>query len=96
MADDYYRFLERAHALRGENTRRTYRLGDRVRVQVVKVDLERRQIDLGLLEILEAVRATERNRGPRRGSARPKHARGRAPRPGKRERAAGKTAGRRR
>ena len=47
MADDYYRFLESTHTLRGENTHKVYRLGDRVRVQVVRVDLERRQIDLG-------------------------------------------------
>src|SRR5579864_2620333 len=56
MADDYYRFVERAHLLRGEKNGRVYRLGDRVRVQVIRVDLERRQIDLGLDEILEAVR----------------------------------------
>jgi ribonuclease R len=56
MADDYYRFVERAHLLRGEKNSRIYRLGDRVRVQVIRVDLERRQIDLGLDEILEAVR----------------------------------------
>src|SRR6185369_14564865 len=48
MADDYYRFLESTHTLRGENTQKTFRLGDRVRVQVIRVDLERRQIDLGL------------------------------------------------
>jgi ribonuclease R len=75
MADDYYRFVERAHILRGENTGKEYRLGDRVSVQVVKVDMERRQIDLGLLEILDAVRASERNRGPRRSSAEPKRPR---------------------
>jgi ribonuclease R len=56
MADDYYRFVERAHFLRGERNERVYRLGDRVNVQVIRVDLERRQIDLGLTEILEAVR----------------------------------------
>jgi ribonuclease R len=56
MADDYYRFVERAHILRGENKGRVYRLGDRVKVQVVKVDMERRQVDLGLVEILDAVR----------------------------------------
>ena len=48
MADDYYRFVEKAHVLKGENTGKVYRLGDRVSVQVVKVDMERRQIDLGL------------------------------------------------
>ena len=65
MADDYYRFVERAHTLHGENSGSVYRLGDRVNVQVVKVDMERRQIDLGLTEILDRVRASERNRGPR-------------------------------
>jgi ribonuclease R len=75
MADDYYRFVERAHILRGENTGKEYRLGDRVAVQVVKVDMERRQVDLGLVEILEAVRASERNRGPRRSGAEPKRPR---------------------
>ena len=47
MADDYYRFVEQQHVLYGENTKKTYRLGGKVRVQVVRVDLERRQIDLG-------------------------------------------------
>ena len=75
MADDYYRFVERAHILHGENRGKEYRLGDRVSVQVIKVDMERRQVDLGLVDILEAVRASEDNRGPRRSSAEPKRAR---------------------
>jgi ribonuclease R len=72
MADDYYRFVERAHILRGENTGKEYRLGDKVTVQVVKVDMERRQVDLGLVDILDAVRESERNRGPRRSGAEPR------------------------
>jgi ribonuclease R len=85
MADDYYRFLESTHTLRGENTHKIYRLGDRVRVQVVRVDMERRQIDLGLVDVLDALREDERHRGARRSKARPK--RERVNRPGKRERA---------
>ena len=93
MADDYYRFVERAHILRGENTGQVYRLGDRVRVQVIKVDMERRQVDLGLVDILERVRASERNRGPRRSRAEPKReahlkAGKHKGRPGRKERAA--------
>ena len=38
----------------------------------VRVDMERRQIDLGLEEVLEKVRRDERKRGPMRSSARPK------------------------
>ena len=75
MADDYYRFVERAHILRGENRGKEYRLGDRVTVQVIKVDMERRQIDLGLVDILDSIRESERNRGPRRSAAEPKRAR---------------------
>ena len=66
MADDYYRFAESDHALCGETTGKVYRLGDRVTVQVVRVDAARRQIDLGVVDILDALRASERNRGPRR------------------------------
>jgi ribonuclease R len=98
MADDYYRFVERAHFLRGEKNGRVYRLGDRVRVQVVRVDLERRQIDLGLSDILEAVRKLEGTRSGRRKETRPpkdpRPARGERDslrrtkrRPGRRERA---------
>ena len=50
--------------LRGENTQKVYRLGDKVKVQVIRVNMDVRQIDLGLVEILERVREGER--GPRR------------------------------
>src|SRR4249920_954192 len=85
MADDYYRFVESAHMLRGENTHKAYRLGDKIEVQVIRVNMDVRQIDLGLTEILERVRDGER--GPRRSKARPKHERpGGKGRPGRRER----------
>jgi ribonuclease R len=99
MADDYYRFVERAHILRGENTGKAYRLGDRVKVQVVKVDMERRQVDLGLAEILDSVRQSEQNRGPGRSRAQPKkdvrakdagRDRTRKQRPGRKERSSRK------
>ncbi len=94
MADDYYRFLEKSHSLRGENTQKVYQLGDRVEVQVVRVDMERRQIDLGLVEILETVRADERRRGPSHSKAKPKReqrspVKRRKQRPGRRERQKG-------
>jgi ribonuclease R len=88
MADDYYRFIEGAHLLRGENTQKIYRLGDKVKVQVIRVNMEARQIDLGLVEILEAVREGER--GPRRSRAVPKIEKKRKQRPGRRERHARK------
>jgi ribonuclease R len=45
MTDDYYYFDEPAHSLIGQRTRRRYRLGDKVKVKVVRVDLQRRQLD---------------------------------------------------
>ena len=86
MADDYYRFVEQQHVLRGENTKKVYRLGDKVVVQVVRVDMERRQVDLGLVEILERVRRDERARGPQRSTVRTKVEKRKAQRPGRRER----------
>ncbi len=90
MADDYYRFVEQQHTLSGENTKRVYRLGDKVLVQVVRVDMERRQVDLGLVEILEAVRREARPRGAIRSQVKPKSDRRRTPRAGRQKRAAGK------
>ena len=97
MADDYYRFVERTHMLRGENKGKVYRLGDRVKVQVVKVDMERRQVDLGLVEILDAVRESEdpvvapAEQGPAAAGARQAGAGAKTKqRPGKKERAARK------
>jgi ribonuclease R len=93
MADDYYRFMDKVHLLKGERSGRVYRLGDKVRVQVIRVDMERRQIDLGLAEILDAVRRSERNRGSRRSKVQTKkEGRRKTQRPGQRERAFGKAA----
>src|SRR5262249_15320018 len=86
MADDYYRFVESAHLLSGENTHKVYRLGDKVKVQVIRVNMELRQVDLGLVEILDRVRDGER--GPRRSRAHPKFEKKRKQRPGRRERRA--------
>ena len=90
MADDYYRFVEQQHVLRGENTKKVYRLGDKVAVQVVRVDMERRQLDFGLVEILESVRREERPRGPVRSKVKPKREQKGKQRPGRRERVAKK------
>lgn len=79
MGDDYYRFIERAHMLRGENTHRTFRIGDQVRVQVVRVDQSRRQVDLGLVAILERLRKDAgRGEGRRSAGTRPGRAEERA------------------
>ena len=47
---DYYHFDAQRRLLQGERTRRAYRLGDPVQVQVLRASLEDRKIDLRLLD----------------------------------------------
>ena len=72
MADDYYKFFERQHELRGENSRKVYRLGDAVKVQLVRVDPDHRKLELALVEVLERVRRQEAKPRPRKSAGRPK------------------------
>ena len=65
LHNDYYHFDPAGHRLRGERTGRTYRLGDEVKVRVVRVDLDERKMDF---ELAEAT-ATEAGK-PRRKSRR--------------------------
>ena len=50
LTDDEYRFEERGHLLRGRESARVFRLGDRVRARVVKVDHFLKRMDLELVE----------------------------------------------
>lgn len=49
MQDDYYEYVEKYMALVGRNTRRTYRIGQEIRVKVIHVDKEPSEIDFELL-----------------------------------------------
>jgi len=93
LADDYYRFDDQARVLVGERTKKVFRLGDTVRVRVVRIDLDRRQIELAVEVVLETVRRDERSRGPTRSRVTPRRSSataGARPRAGKRERTARK------
>ena len=50
MDDDYYIYNEKALCLVGERTKKTYRIGDKVKVQLIKVSIEARQIDFILID----------------------------------------------
>lgn len=50
MEDDYYVFDEKHYCLIGERTRKVYRLGDSVRVKLVRADISARQIEFFLVE----------------------------------------------
>lgn len=56
LEDDYYIFVEEQYALIGENSKRRFRLGDRVRVRVASVNRPERKIDLMLVDEPEARR----------------------------------------
>src|SRR5262249_53263021 len=45
LTDDYYYYDAASHGLNGRRTKKRYRLGDGVHVKVVRVDLQRRQLD---------------------------------------------------
>ena len=50
LVDDYYHYHEDKQAIIGERTAKIYRLGDEVKVEVSKVNLDAQQIDFELIE----------------------------------------------
>jgi ribonuclease R len=53
LHDDYYQYHEKRYCLVGERTHKTFRTGDRVKVRVERVDVERRHVDFGLIEKID-------------------------------------------
>ncbi len=49
LGDDYFQFDPSHHRMVGERTRKIFRLGDKVRVQVARVDLDERKMDFDLI-----------------------------------------------
>jgi ribonuclease R len=49
LGQDYFHFDEKAHAMVGERTNKRFRLSDRVRIQLVRVDLDQNKIDFRLV-----------------------------------------------
>jgi ribonuclease R len=50
MMDDFYTFNEDRMIFYGRRKKRTFKIGDTVRVRVLRADIDRRQIDLGLVD----------------------------------------------
>ncbi|MBP3353080.1 MAG: ribonuclease R [Bacteroidales bacterium] len=46
--DDYYEFDEKNYCARGRSLHKEYRLGDKIKIVIAKVDLERRLIDFSI------------------------------------------------
>ncbi len=54
LGHDYFHFDEKSHAMVGERSGRRFRLSDRVRVQLTRVDMEANKIDFRLADALPA------------------------------------------
>lgn len=50
LYNDYYVFDEKSHTLTGEKTKKSFRIGDPLRVKITAVDIERRRIDALMAE----------------------------------------------
>lgn len=50
IRSDYYIFDEKQYAVVGQSTKNMYQLGDAVKIQVKKTDLERKHLDFNLIE----------------------------------------------
>ena len=60
LGQDYFHFDEKAHAMVGERSGRRFRLSDRVRVQLTRVDMEANKIDFRLADDLQERAKTRR------------------------------------
>ncbi len=50
LTDDFYHFDERRHTLTGRGRRRQFKLGDRVRVRIDRVNIDRHLVDFSVVE----------------------------------------------
>jgi ribonuclease R len=69
LTDDYYRFDRAAHTLAGHRAGNSFRLGDPVRVAIVRVDVDRRELDFRLIQRQPRPKSAGRGGGERRKKA---------------------------
>ena len=59
LEDDFYIFDEDEYCLIGEHHKRVYRLGDKVRIRVVKANLVKKQLDFEIVKSYSDHRAAD-------------------------------------
>jgi ribonuclease R len=48
LSDDFFEYDEENYSIKGRHTGKVYMLGDRVNIEVVKADLQKKQLDYKL------------------------------------------------
>ncbi len=68
LGQDYFHYDQARHWMLGERTGKRYRLGDRVRIKVIRADIETSKIDFTLIEQVEVpeAAATPKKKGGRK------------------------------
>lgn len=73
LGNEYFHYDASKHIMMGERTGKAYRLGDRIAVQVAKVNLDERKVDFSLPGVEKAPERAMQDRGAkkRRPAAKP-------------------------
>ncbi len=50
MDDDYYVFHEKNYCITGERSKKSYTLGDKIKIQIIRADIQKRRLDFMLAE----------------------------------------------
>jgi ribonuclease R len=71
LGQDYYHFDATRHQMLGERTGKRFRLGDKVRIRVVQVDIESSRIDFALVDDAATGKSTARASATGKASSKP-------------------------
>jgi ribonuclease R len=77
LGQDYFHYDQAKHMMLGERTGKRYRLGDRVRIKVLRADIETSKIDFSLVEQEGAAHDMQRafeQSAPKKKSSKPRTA----------------------
>jgi ribonuclease R len=66
LGEDYFHFDPTSHQLKGERTNTNFRLGDRVKVRVARVDLDEKKIDFELVQKQSSLKKADSSHKPRK------------------------------
>jgi ribonuclease R len=81
LGQDYFHYDQAKHLMLGERTGKRYRLGDRVRIKVLRADIETSKIDFSLVEPDTAAQDMQRafeQTAPKKKTAKPRTAKPKA------------------